>query len=376
MADTTQLKPTILITGGSGLLGAAIARRLRGDHRIVILDIKPPPEDIKDDVKFREMDLTSKEDVQKVVRGLCDEGGGAFDSVIHLAAYYDFSGDPSDLYEQITVRGTERLLKALRDCECEVGQFIFSSTMLVHRATEPGKPITEDTPLEAHWDYPQSKIDTERIIYQMRDAIPAVILRIAGVYTDDCESIPIAHQIQRIVERRLTANVFPGDVSHGQAFVHLEDLVDAIERTVARRKTLPKTTEILIAEPETPSYDEIQKEVARLVHGEKDWSTHEIPKAIAKSGAWVQGKIPGVEHPFIKPWMIDLADDHYEIDISRAEELLDWRPDHRLIDSIESMIECLREDPRGFYERHDLSPPDDLEEKVAGENAAAGNRGR
>jgi len=35
-------------------------------------------------------------------------------SGIHLAAYYDFSGEPSPLYDEITVRGTERLLRALQ----------------------------------------------------------------------------------------------------------------------------------------------------------------------------------------------------------------------------------------------------------------------
>jgi hypothetical protein len=33
-------------------------------------------------------------------------GGQRIASVIHLAAYYDFSGEPSRPYEQITVRGT------------------------------------------------------------------------------------------------------------------------------------------------------------------------------------------------------------------------------------------------------------------------------
>ena len=37
-------------------------------------------------------------------------------SVIHLAAYYDFSGEPSEKYETITVQGTERLLR-----ECLIG---------------------------------------------------------------------------------------------------------------------------------------------------------------------------------------------------------------------------------------------------------------
>ena len=29
-------------------------------------------------------------------------------SIIHLAAYYSFSGEPSPLYEQVTVRGTNK----------------------------------------------------------------------------------------------------------------------------------------------------------------------------------------------------------------------------------------------------------------------------
>jgi hypothetical protein len=52
--------------------------------------------------------------------------------------------------------------------------------------------------------------------------------------------------------------------------------------------------------------------------GDLDWETTEIPKVVAKAGAWVQDQIPGVEEPFIKPWMIDLADDRYVLDITRT----------------------------------------------------------
>ena len=54
--------------------------------------------------------------------------------------------------------------------------------------------------------------------------------RIAGVYDDQCHSIPLANQMQRIFERTLTSRVFPGDVSRGQAFLHLDDLKDDPER--------------------------------------------------------------------------------------------------------------------------------------------------
>lgn len=80
--------------------------------------------------------------------------GDRIASVIHLAAYNDLSGEPSPLYEQITVRGTEWLLQHLQ--EFEVEQFIFTSTMLVHAPVEPGHRINEDGPIDPRWPYPLS----------------------------------------------------------------------------------------------------------------------------------------------------------------------------------------------------------------------------
>ena len=74
-------------------------------------------------------------------------------------------------------------------------------------------------------------------------------------------------------------------------------------------------------------YEELQDELGELIHG-KEWPTIRIPKVVAKAGAWVQEKLaPDEEHkPFIKPWMIDLADDHYAAMIIHAQTKLDWEP--------------------------------------------------
>jgi nucleoside-diphosphate-sugar epimerase len=54
--------------------------------------------------------------------------GSRIASVIHLAAYFDLTGQPNPLYDEITVHGTEKLLRALQSFE--VGQFVFASSML------------------------------------------------------------------------------------------------------------------------------------------------------------------------------------------------------------------------------------------------------
>jgi nucleoside-diphosphate-sugar epimerase len=206
-------------------------------------------------------------------------------------------------------------------------------------------------------------VETEQLLLNHSGNIPIVALRIAGVYNDECHSIPLAHQIERIHQRQLTSHVYPGDTSCGQAFVHLDDLLDAIEKAIDRRREFVSFLPILIGEPETLSYDSLQREFAQLIHGE-EWETRQIPKALAKAGAWVQDALPGDE-PFIKPWMIDLADDHYALDITTARNMLGWEPDHRLLATLPKMVAALKRDAAGWYRENHLEVPSWLEGEAA-----------
>src|SRR6266542_1209067 len=348
----------VLVTGSSGLIGSAVIRRLarrREDYRLVGFDREGPPHP-PPQAECVCIDLTSDESVREGLERVRYGYGERIASVIHLAAYYDFSGEPSPLYDEITVGGTARLLRELQAFQVE--QLIFSSTMLVHAPCEPGQRIDEEWPVAPSWAYPESKVKTERLIHAERGRIPALVLRIAGVYTDRCDSIPLAHQIQRIYERRLAARVYPGDVTRGQAFVHLDDAVEAIALAVERRKTLPAELAVLIGDPETLSYDTLQHEFSRLIHGE-EWETREIPKAIAKAGAWVMDNAPLVEDPFIKPWMVDRADDHYALDTARARTVLGWEPKRALREAVPKMVEALKADPERWYRQNKLTKKKD-----------------
>ncbi len=356
---------TVLVTGSNGRIGDAVMRRFAGRFSDVVgFDRKaptPPPPGC-----YMPVEITSDESVREGLRILREHHGAHVVSVIHLAAYYDFFGEPSEKYDEITVRGTGRLLRGLRDAGLQVEQFVFSSTMLVHRPAEPGQFINEDWAIEPTWAYPESKVRTEQLIREERGTIPAVLLRIAGVYDDLCHSIPLANQMQRIYERQFTSRLYSGSTSHGQSFMHMDDLVDAIALVVERRAQLPPEVPILLGEPEALSYDELQHTFARLIHGE-DWETLEIPgplTPLAKAGAWVMEKLPGTD-PFIKPWMIERANDHYALDITRARALLDWQPQRSLRQTIPKMIATLKADPLGFYRENDLEPPTWLVEQEA-----------
>lgn len=346
MAD----KDVVIVTGSCGRIGANVVRGLGSDYRIVGFELLKALYAAASE-ELVPVDLSSDESVHQAFTHIRYFYGNKIASVIHLAAYYSFDQQHSEKYELVTVKGTERLLRALQKFEVE--QFIFSSTMLVHAPCKVGSAITEESPIVPKWDYPLSKVHTEKAIRELRGVIPSVVLRIAGVYDDLCHSIPISHQIQRIYEKSLESRLFSGDVHHGASFLHMADLVDAIITAVRRRKELPPETTLLIGEPKTLSYDDLQRRISHLLYG-REFTTFRVPKALAKAGSWVQNRIPFLPRSFIKPWMIDLADDHYALDISKAKKVLGWEPKKSLEQTLPSMIDALKKDPAKWYKENQL----------------------
>jgi nucleoside-diphosphate-sugar epimerase len=56
------------------------------------------------------------------------------------------------MYQELTVEGTRRLLKALGQFQVE--QFVFSSSLLVMEPAEGDEVIMESSPTKGSWDYP------------------------------------------------------------------------------------------------------------------------------------------------------------------------------------------------------------------------------
>lgn len=354
------------MTGSSGFIGRALIDKLADSYAVVALDLVEPKQ-LPPGASFERVDLTTQESVQQALRNIRKYHGNRLASVVHLAAYFDLTGQPNPRYEQITVRGTERLIRALQAFGVE--QFVFASSMLAHRAGRPGDVINEDRPLESDLPYRASKIQTEHLLHTQRGSIPVVYLRPAGVYDELCRNPFLANQIARIYERAVEGHFYPGDLRTGQAFLHLQDFAEAACCLVERRKDLPPELPLLLGEPEAIGYGELQADIGRLIHGE-NWDTWEIPKSLAKTGAWVQEGVLG-DAPFIRPWMVEIADDHYAIDTGRARTLLGWEPKHSLRTTLPRMVEALKADPANWYKANKLNAA-----KVAGIGRKAQERSK
>lgn len=333
-------KPTVVLTGSDGLIGSALVRALHTKYDLIGID-NDRSSDIEGLRDLITCDLTDSSSVEKAFSTLKAQHGNRFASFIHLAAYYDFSGAASPLYEELTINGTRRVLKELKKFEVE--QFVFASTLLVMQPSQDGALIDEKSPVQAEWAYPESKLKTERLIADQRGEMPAVALRIGGVYDEWGRAVPIVQQMKRIYAKEMESYFFPGDAAHGQSMVHLEDLVSCVEKVIENRKQLHGFQEFLIGEPNVMSYEELQDQIGELLHGE-EWPAIRIPKPVAKLGA--QAKAMVGDEDFIQPWMVDLADQDYRVDISKAERLLGWKPRHKLRNTLPKIAGRLLEDEK------------------------------
>ncbi|GGI90118.1 vitamin K epoxide reductase family protein [Legionella impletisoli] len=349
-------KPIVIITGSSGKMGRALAASLRDTYTIVGFDQVPGACDIP-------FDITSDVSLATAFELFKERYGKKIAAVIHLAAYFDFTGKESPLYDAVNVKGTKKLLKILQNFEVE--RFIYTSTMLVHQPCQPGETIHEHSPIEPKWAYPISKAETEEIIALHHGHIPYLILRLAGMYDDESCVPTLANQIARVYERDFKSHFYAGNLNAGQSFIHKDDLMDLFKQALKHRNDLPEEEVILAGEPRAISYKNLQDEITQLIHGEEAEITT-IPPSLAKAGSWLEEQSEPIipddfdqgEAPFIRPFMIDMASDHYALDISKAKKKLNWEPKHRIDETLPSIIGALKKDPDGWYDTHRITQPD------------------
>jgi UDP-glucose-4-epimerase GalE len=151
--------PKILVTGGAGYIGSHTVHLLnkRGFDVTVIDDLSRGHAHNVDHQKFFQVTLS---DTNRLTQIFID---GAFDAVIHFAAYIavgESTVEP-ELYFRNNVSGTISLLSAMHNAN--IRRIVFSSTAAVY-GTPSHVPITEDFPFAPVSPYGESKVMVEKIL--------------------------------------------------------------------------------------------------------------------------------------------------------------------------------------------------------------------
>lgn len=167
----------VLVTGATGFLGGAVARRLAADGRAVVgtgRDAAAGAALERDGVSFRRLDLADAEAVREAVRG-CD-------AVVHSAALAAPWGRAADFWAGNVV-GTAAVVAACLDAG--VRRLVHVSTPSVCFGAESRLGVRETDPLPAVplTAYAASKRIAEGLVAAaVADGLDAVVVRPRAVY--------------------------------------------------------------------------------------------------------------------------------------------------------------------------------------------------
>jgi UDP-glucose 4-epimerase len=303
----------VLITGGAGFLGSALANRLVADgHTVLVLDdlTAGDPRRLSPDVLFDRGDV---KDVLKLWTLLQD-----VDCVYHLAARVRVPESihyPSD-YNDVNVGGTVAVMEAVRDRG--VRRVVFASSGALY-GEQVHQPIGEDQAPHPNSPYAVSKIGAEYYVSTLGElySIETVSVRIFNAYGPGQQLppsyAPVIPQLIRQAQAGGSLVIF-GDGTQTRDFVYVDDVVAAL--MAAATATDVNRAVINIGSGQGVSINDLAARVARLT-GKQASILHNL----AQSG--------GVSR--------------LVADVSLAQQLLGWVP---RVDMDEGLRLTLERDPR------------------------------
>lgn len=177
---------TILVTGGTGLVGARLLPRLVEagyDCRAIVR----PGRDLPAGVTPVEGDILAPDTLAAAVEGV--------EAIVHLAAQFR-SGDEAAIWS-VNLDGTRNLIAAAK-AHAPAARFVMASTGLVYNmdSVRPGREGDEVTPAMA---YPASKVAAETALRE--SGLAWTILRFSFVYGDNdghIQSLPAIAQRMKL----------------------------------------------------------------------------------------------------------------------------------------------------------------------------------
>lgn len=238
----SQLKPTILVTGGAGYIGShAVLALQRAGYGIVVLDnLEYGHRELVEDILQVELVVGDIRD-----RPLLDKIFATHDiaAVIHFAAYIavgESVSEPAKYYRN-NVSGTLTLLEAM--LAADVKTLVFPSTCAVYGMPKQ-VPMTEDHPQNPMSPYASSKLMMERLLADFDRAygLRSVIFRFFNACGANPEGLlgedhnPETHLIPLVLlsalGKRESISIFGTDyeTSDGTClrdYIHVSDLADA-----------------------------------------------------------------------------------------------------------------------------------------------------
>jgi UDP-glucuronate 4-epimerase len=320
----------VLLTGAAGFIGSHVAERLvRDGHTVLGVDNFDPFYDpavkranlaaLAASPAFRlvEADIRDAE----AVWGAVDEAAGV-DVVVHLAALAGVrpSLERPVRYMEVNTAGTAALLEGARGRG--VRAFVFGSSSSVYGNASP-VPFREAEPAaQPISPYAASKRAAELLChtYAHLYGMGVVCLRFFTVYGPRQRPDLAIHKFARLMAAGRPVPLF-GDGSTERDYTYVDDIVDGVEAAVRYAVEHPGAFELVnLGESQTTTLAELVRLLGDAL-----------------------GVEPRVEWLAVQPGDVDRT----FADVSRARELLGYRPSTPVPEGIRRFVEWFRAQPGG-----------------------------
>ena len=292
-----------VITGGAGFIGSHLARALlEKGHSVKIIDnlstgTKSNLEGILDKVSFHDIDVLDYQSLEKVLQG--NQG------IFHLAALTSVPESylKQKEYHDVNVFGTENIFQIAKKFHIKT---VFASSSSVYGNTK-NIPTPESDKKNPINPYGITKLESENLAVQYSKHCNIVGLRYYNVYGQDMiTGTGVITQFYQSIQGQKPP-VIDGDGSQLRDFIYIDDVVRA---TISSMEKNTGSTFINIGSGTATS-------ILQLANMFIKYSGLDIKPVFTNEKA---GNVKASQ-----------------ADVSLAKRLLDWRPQTKLEDWIESL---------------------------------------
>lgn len=346
--------PRVIVTGASGFLGRHLLAGLKDRYRVFALarrSQRTGHAPVHHNISWHQVDVGDREELGAVFGAIRETGGADF--LVHLAAYYDFTGQEHPEYRRTNVEGLRNVLEESKGLGLR--RFVFASSVAACRFPPPGRAVNELSPPDADHVYARSKRIGEELVREYGAHFPASVVRLGALFSDWCEYPPLFMFLSTWLSREWNRRILAGQGNSGIAYLHVRDAV-AFFQVLLERDDAPAGTETVIASTDDSVYHRrLFDEATRCFFGRKVDPVF-MPWIFCWMGLWLfdrAGSLLG-RRPFERPWMAGYIDRQLTVDASLTRKRIGWAPNPRLLITrrMPFLIDNRRADPVEWHRRN------------------------
>ncbi|HYW80834.1 MAG TPA: hypothetical protein VE890_14735, partial [Thermoguttaceae bacterium] len=205
--------------------------------------------------------------------------------------------------------------------------------------------------------YAKTKMLGEQAVREASDRLPAIVLRIGGVFSDWCELPPLWSLLKLWGGRSPLSRLVVGRGRSGMPYIHRDDLVRIVRACVERQSGLGRYEVFLASQQGAVTHGELFAAVRRTLRKTTGKPIF-LASGLAKFGlnaqhvlSYLTGRVP-----FEHPWMLQFTDRPWVADTTYTRSKLGLLPTEGLglLERLPVLLASFQHDRRRWEDRNRL----------------------